>query len=142
MVGEPDLLFGDVEFLDVEDHLLFQAVVIYFGLQLRQTLPDAGADGFRAGFFERNDLLFVRFYPVDALQKIGDQNRSLLRAEFVQMASACPTASSTAACSCSLTLSSCEETTSGRRRIDWMRALFSALPGVPISGCSRQIFSS
>ena len=85
MVGEPDLLFGDVEFLDVEDHLLFQAVVIYFGLQLRQTLPDAGADGFRAGFFERNDLLFVRFYPVDALQKIGDQNRSLLRAEFVQM---------------------------------------------------------
>ena len=53
VIGEPDLLFGDVEFLDVEDHLLFQAVVIYLGLQLRQTLPDAGADGFRAGIFRK-----------------------------------------------------------------------------------------
>ena len=90
MIGEPDLLFGDVEFLDVEDHLLLQAVVIYLGLQLRQTLPDAGADGFRAGFFERNDLLLVRFDPVDALQKIGDQNCSLLRAELVQMGERLP----------------------------------------------------
>ena len=57
VIGEPDLLFGDVEFLDVEDHLLLQPVAVDVDLQLFEVFQQAGPDRLRAGLFERHDLL-------------------------------------------------------------------------------------
>ncbi len=84
MVGEAHLLLGDVEFLDVEDHLLLQPVGIDIDLQLGHSVEDAGADCLGAGLLEGHDLLLVVLDQVDAAQQVGDQRGALLLAEGVE----------------------------------------------------------
>ena len=85
MVGQAHLLFGDVEFFEVEDHLLLQPVAVDVDLQLFEVFQQAGPDRLRAGLFERHDLLFVAFDLVHAAQQVGDQDRAFLQAERVEL---------------------------------------------------------
>lgn len=52
VVGQAYLLFGDIEFFEVEDHLLLQPVAVDVYLQLFEVFQQAGPDRLRAGLFE------------------------------------------------------------------------------------------
>ena len=85
MVRQAHLLLGDVEFLEVEDHLLLETVAVDVDLQLCEVIQDACADGLCAGLLEGDDLLFVLLDQVDAAQQVGNQDGPLLCAEGVEV---------------------------------------------------------
>ena len=84
MVRKADLLFGDVELFEVEDHLLLQPVAVHVGLQLFEVVQNPGLDRLRAGLFERHYLFLVAFDPVHAAEQVGDQDGAFLHAECVE----------------------------------------------------------
>ena len=59
MVREAHFLLGDVEFLEVEDHLLLQPVAVHVDGQFREVVQNAGLDRFGAGHLEGHDLCFI-----------------------------------------------------------------------------------
>ena len=85
MVREAHLLLGDVEFLEVEDHLLLQPVAVHVDGQFREVVQNAGLDGLGAGFLEGHDLLPVLFDQLHAAQQVGDQDGAFLRPEGVEL---------------------------------------------------------
>ena len=87
MVREAHFLLGDVEFLEVEDHLLLQPVAVHVDGQFREVVQNAGLDRFGAGLFEGHDLCFILLDQLHAAQQVGDQDGALLLAERVEMRS-------------------------------------------------------
>ena len=68
MVGKSLFFFADVEFLNIVDELLFQAVfVVVHAFQFFQTLRQALADFFNARFLKRFDFSEKTLNVVDFL---------------------------------------------------------------------------
>lgn len=84
MVGQAHLLLGDVEFLEVEDHLLLEAVAVHLDREFREVVQNPCADRLGAGLLEGLDLPLVVFDQIDAAQQVGDEDLTLLPAEFVE----------------------------------------------------------
>ena len=84
MVLQAHLLLGDVELLEVVNHLLLQAVAVHLDAQLREVVENPRADGLRTGLLEGDDILAVALDEVDAAQQVGNQHGTLLHAEGVE----------------------------------------------------------
>ena len=85
VVLESNLLLGDVELLDIEYHLLFQAVVVYLHAQLFDTLADALAYSLHALSLEWDDLVAQLLNQIHATQKVSDKDCTLLLAEGFEL---------------------------------------------------------
>ena len=84
MVVQAYLLLGDVQFLDIEYHLLFKPVRIDRNAQGGDVFTYPFLDDTDAAGFARFDALPVRLYFADTGQQVGNERLPLLRAERIE----------------------------------------------------------
>ena len=84
MLAQAHLFFVDVQFFEVEDHLLLEAVLVQFHLQVLRSLADAFAHGVQALRLVRFHLVVQREDRLHAGGHVGVQGGAFPDAEGIQ----------------------------------------------------------